>query len=155
MSTRSPRHLRSSPLARTSPKALLPTLACAVVFASPPCPARAPLSIRRKFCTAALVAPIVRNGLNCCFGIVCRVCRTCARPSIFAVASWRLCIVVRDRRLNDLDHADVLAPWTGDLLPAVRLQSAGCVSDLSSPSCGAENGIGPGWPLVLCLQQID
>ena len=55
----------------------------------------------------------------------------------------RLCVVVGDRRLDDLGHADVLAPWTGDLLLAARLQSAGRVSDSSWLPRREENGAGP------------
>ena len=55
----------------------------------------------------------------------------------------RLRVVVRDRRLDGLGHADVLAPWTGDLPLAVHLQSAGRVSDSSSLPRRAENGAGP------------
>ena len=59
-----------------------------------------------------------------------------------------------DRRLGDLGHADVLAPWTGDLLLAVRLQSARLVSDSSSLPRRAENGAGP-WLASGPLLTID
>ena len=68
-------------------------------------------------------------------------------------ASLPLClrVVVRDRWLDNLGHAEVFKPWTGDLLLAVRLQSAGCVSASPLLPRGAENGVGLGWPLVLAL----
>ena len=95
MSPHSTRHSRSSPLARTSPNALLPTLACAIVFASPRSPARAPWSIRRA-CTqdgkllhrgSCCACRTERSSLSLC--VICRVSHTCARPDIFAVASLR------------------------------------------------------------------
>ena len=89
-----------------------------------------------NFCTAALAALVVQNGLHCRFASsVASLTRALGPTS----SPLRLCVVVGGRQLDDLGHA----PWTIDLLLAVRLQSACRVSDSSSLPRRAESGAGP------------
>ena len=80
----------------------------------------------------------------CFAAVVCASSVTSLAHALGSTSSpLRLAVVLEDRRLDDLGYAAVVATCTGDLLLAVRLQSASRVSDLSSLPRRAENGAGP------------
>ena len=85
----------------------------------------------------------------CCFGVLCGASGICC-----GLHSWPLRLLVFAVVVGDLGQVDVLVPWVGDLLLAVHLQSAGCVSDLSLLPHRVQNSVGLGWPLVPYSQQI-
>ena len=83
----------------------------------------------------------------CCFGVLCGASGICC-----GLHSWPLRLLVFAVVVGDLGQVDVLVPWVGDLLLAVHLQSAGCVSDSSLLPHGAGSSanwsrMAPGPPL--------